>query len=74
MCLAQTQLLIVLLNDKETWYFLNPGSRGSSLSASDRDIMKIYCSASVAVYLKGVGSADMSSHKSSLMWCNKSPL
>lgn len=36
-------LLMVLFSDEETWYFLSSGSRGSSLSAGDGDVMKIYC-------------------------------
>ena len=55
------------LNDKETWYFRTSGSRGSTLSASDRGTMKIYGSARVAVCLKGVGAAAMSSYELPLM-------
>lgn len=48
---------MVLFNDTETWYFLNSGSRGSSLSASGIDIMKIYhTTITVGSVFKGRGS------------------
>lgn len=66
------QLLVVLdkccccLMTKRAGISQSSGSRGNSAAASDGGVMKICSSASVAVYLKGVGPAGMSRCECSL--------